>query len=279
MKLAALGLLAAFASTAAFAQDIPEALRGTYAAPSCAEATTAVHITARSVVEMALEGEQRLIRARTLRQVQDWTLFTRDDPAASRILLRRTETGIEGASPEPKTRDDRLPGNIKPVSYDRCAEAPTLVALHAEGFAFLHALEAMEPVCGAGNDVQACLRAFFAYADVSRDEALSPAEIARALRGATWAVQMSEGADGATLAAGYAGSALLGIAVAQVVVQAYDYDLSGTLSLAELTQDRSPVALTPPARTASVPPLPLDALAGQLGGLKEALERLPDLLR
>lgn len=275
MRLVALALLV---TLPAFAQDIPEGARGTFAAPDCKTATTAVHITARSIVRMSMEGEQRLVRAARLRSAGDWTLAVSDGEDAQRILLRGTADAIEIAVPDAKTRDDRLPGNVTPLRLQRCTEAPLLVSLHAEGLAFLHALETIEPVC-EGGEASACLRGFFDYADVTRDGKLSPAEIARALRGATWAVQMAEGADGATLAAGYAGSALIGIAVAQIVVQAYDYDLSGSLAIDELTRDRMPVALMPPARSASAAPLPLDAIASQLGGLKEALERLPALMR
>ncbi len=275
MRLVAFALLAALP---AFAQDIPESARGTFAAPDCRTATTAVHITARSIVRMSMEGEQRLFRAAQLRSAGDWTLAVDGGDNAHRVLLRGSGEAIEIAVPDPKTRDDRLPGNVTPERLQRCTEAPVLVSLHAEGFAFLHALETMEPACESG-EAMACLRGFFNYADITGDGKLSPAEIARALRGATWAVQMAEGADGGTLAAGYAGSALIGIAVAQILVQAYDYDLSGSLSLEELTRDRMPVALMPPTRAVSAAPLPLDALANQLGGLKEALERLPALMR
>lgn len=275
MRLVALALLAALP---AFAQDIPEGTRGTFAAPDCTTATTAVHITPRSIVRMAMDGEQRLFRAAHLRSAGDWTLAIGEGDDPPRILLRGSGDAVEVAVPDAKTRDDRLPGNVTPERLQRCTEAPVLVSLHAEGLAFLHALEAMEPACETG-DAMACLRGFFDYADVTKDGKLSPAEIARALRGATWAVQMADGADGGTLAAGYAGSALIGIAVAQILVQAYDYDLSGSLSMEELTRDRMPVALMPPTRSVSAAPLPLDALANQLGGLKEALERLPALMR
>jgi len=281
MRFAALALLAVLpAFSPAIAQDIPESMRGTYAAPSCAAATAAVHITSRSVVEMPRDGEQRLTRIARLGSAGDWTMLVATGADARRIMLRAAGTDVDVLVPDAKIRDDQLPGLATETRYERCTEAPTIVTLHAEGLAFLHALEAMEPVCGRNlGNANACLQAFFEYADISKDGKLSPAEIARALRGATWAIQMTEGADGTTLAAGYAGSALLGIAAAQVVVQAYDYDLSGSLSIAELTQDRMPVPLMPPARTASVAPVPLDSLATQLGGLKEVLDQLPALLR
>lgn len=262
----------------AFAQDIPESLRGTFAAPDCRNAASAVQITPRSVVRLAMEGDQRLVRATRLYSVGDWILALGEGEDAPRVLLRGGGDSLELAIPDPKTRDDRLPGNVTPVQLQRCTEAPLLVSLHAEGLAFLHGLEAMEPVC-EGGQAAACLGAFFRYADVTGDGRLSPAEITRALRGATWVIQMVEGTDAATLAAGYAGAALIGVAVAQVVVPAYDYDQSGSLSIDELTQDRMPVALMPPARTASVAPLPLDALASQLGGLREALQALPALIK
>lgn len=275
MRYIALFLLAALP---AFAQDIPQPLRGTFAAPDCANATSAVQITPRSIVRMAMEGDQRLVRATQLYSAGDWVLAIGEGDDAPRVLLRGGGDALELAIPDPKTRDDQLPGNVTPTRLQRCTEAPLLVSLHAEGLAFLHALEAMEPVC-EGGQAAACLGAFFAYADVTKDGKLSPAEITRALRGVTWAIQMSDGTDAETLAAGYVGAALAGVVVAQLVVPAYDYDQSGSLSMDELTQDRMPVALMPPARTASVAPLPLDALANQLGALREALQSLPALLK
>ena len=62
------------AAVPAAAQGVPEALRGTWAAGSCAAPTALLHVTARSVARLLADGPARLVRFRALRD-QDQSCF------------------------------------------------------------------------------------------------------------------------------------------------------------------------------------------------------------
>ncbi len=251
-------------------QDIAPALRGTYAAPSCADPAHVLHVTARSLLRMERGGTVRLYRGQSIATQNGWTILNGTGPESPRITLRAAGQNVDEVIPDAKLRDDQLPGDTQPLRYARCTEAPAALAAQAEGIAFLHNLEAMEPACQNGP-TQACLEAFLAQADVSGDGTLSTAEVARVVRGAVWTLQVLDGARLDDLAAGYLGSVTLGTSLAQILVQAYDYDNSGTLSLAELTRDRQPFPLVPGARSAAAPPVPLDSLLQQMRPLRSGL--------
>jgi hypothetical protein len=252
--------------TAAHAQDLPAGLLGTYAAgpQACGAPDAVLHLTPRSVVSWDKDGDDRLIRIDTTRAQGDWLLATGTGDELPRVLLRQSgegdQAGVDEVIPPEKTRDDKLPGDAPLRHFARCsALPPAFAALHGEGLAFLHALEAMEPAC-TGNDLKACGEAFMAYADVTKDGKLTPAELARVGRGATWVAQMAIGTHDAELAIGMASSALVSLAAAEILVRSYDYDGSGAITLDELLKDRLPFPLVPPSRSAGAPPLPLDQI-------------------
>ncbi len=270
--LCSLAVILPFAAQAQTApQDVAPALRGTYAAPSCAAPERVLYVTARSVLRVAQDGESRLYRGQSIGTQSDWTVLNGTGTDAPRIILRAAEQGVVEGLPDAKLRDNQLPGDTPTQTYARCTEAPAILTPFGEGIAFLNGLEASEPSCQNGLD-QTCLAALFTYADVTKDRALSTAEIARAVRGATWMLQVLEGAKTSELAVGYAASTLLGSTLAQVIVRSYDYDNSGTLSLAELNQDRQPFPLAVTgARSAAVAPVPLDKLLEALRPLRRNL--------
>lgn len=261
------------------AQDLPEAVRGTWMEDGCARPGAALHVTARSVAQLGPRGEQRLWRARTVTDAGGWTVATAGDAEQPRLLLRRGAEGLHFAQANPKLRDDQLPGAAQPLRLTACPGLPLLMAaLHGEGVAFLQGLETLEPAC-SGNDAPGCVAAFMAYADVSRDERLTPAEVARVLRGAVWAVQMAGGATAETLGAGLAVAAGSGVIVARLFVEALDYEGRGSITAAAVLQDRAPFPLAAALRPAPATPLPLEQLAEELGPLASLFGLLPDLLK
>ena len=261
------------------AQDLPQALRGTWADGSCAAPGFALHVTARSVVQVRFHGEQRLWRARTVSDAGDWTVATAGGAEQPRLLLQRDTDALSFAQAEPKLRDDQLPGNPKPARLVPCPGLPLpLAALHGEGVAFLQGLETLEPACG-GDDAAGCVAAFMAYADVSRDERLAPAEVARALRGAAWTVQLAGGTTEEALGAGIAVAAGSSVIVARLFVEALDYEGRGSITAAALLQDRAPFPSAAAPRSASATPLPLERLSESLGPLASLFGLLPDLLK
>ncbi|MFC7553973.1 hypothetical protein ACFQU7_19810 [Pseudoroseomonas wenyumeiae] len=157
-----------------------------------------------------------------------------------RILLRGTAEALETAEPEPKLRDDRLPGATPVQSWHRCPAAPPgLAALHGEGVAFLSALEGLEAACGpAAPSPEACVAAVIREGDISGDGKLSVAEIARLVRGASWLLAAAEDATPETVLATGGGGLLAGVAMGRLLMESLDYDGDGKLSAAELAQDR-----------------------------------------
>lgn len=273
---AALILLGA---AAAQAQDLPASIRGTWAEGTCEKPGYALHVTARSIVQLRFHGEQRLWRARTVADAGGWTVATAGGAEQPRLLLRREADALSFAQAEPKLRDDQLPGNPKPARLVPCPGLPLpLAAVHGEGVAFLQGLETLEPACG-GNDAAGCVAVFMAYADVSRDERLAPAEVGRALRGAAWAVQLAGGTTEEALGAGLAVAAGSRVVVARLFVEALDYEGRGSITAAAILQDRAPFPSAAALRPSPATPLPLEQLSETLGPLGPMFGLLTDLLK
>jgi YD repeat-containing protein len=207
-----------------------------------------------------------------------WTMGIARGAEAPRLLLRAgpgaAADTLETVEPDPKTRDDRLPGgDAAAARWHRCAAPlpPGIAALHGEGVAMLAAAEHIEAACG-GPDTPSCLRAVLAQADVTGDGMLTTAEIARLTRGAAWIVAVEQGASGEALAATSGVGALAGLAAARALLESLDYDGDGRLSAQELAQDR--VAFGTARGTPEGRPLRsdlaepgLDWLRGLLGGM------------
>ncbi|MBV9734964.1 MAG: hypothetical protein JO209_03565 [Acidisphaera sp.] len=257
---------------------MPTALQGTYADAGCAAPAHILHVTARSLVFLNPGADGKLVRLQTVRALGDWTLAVGSGAEQPRTLLRAAAGGgVDLAAPSAKLRDDALPGDTPVVHMTPCAAIPPdLAMLHGEGVAFLHALEAMETACAAGAP-KPCIDAFMAYADVNKDGRLGPAEIARVIRGAAWAVQMAAGTSDGELGAGLAGASLIGLGAAEILVRSFDYDQKGAITPEQLLLDRVPFPASPPARLAGGAPLPLEALGAQVGSLKELFSRIPSL--
>lgn len=267
-----LPLLLLLAAAPAAAQGVPEALRGTWTAGDCTAPEAMLHVTARSVARLPAEGPARLVRFRSLRETGGWILGTGGGAEAPRILLRTASGALETIEPDPKTRDDRLPGEARPLRWDRCTTPPPVLALmHGEGLAFLGALERIEATCQGGT-APACLEAVVAVGDVSGDGLLGAAEIARLLRGAAWALAARDQAEPDSFAAAVGLGGLAALAAARLMVESLDFDGDGRLSAAELGQDR---AVFPPGTgDARGRPIALEALADGNALLRGLLERL-----
>lgn len=270
-----LALLSAPAIAAAqtVGAGVPEPLRGAWFAGACDDPQAMLALTARAAVRIEPEAPTRLFRFTALRPAAGYTLGVATGPDAPRLMFRTTPQGLQTIEPEAKTRDDRLPGTAAPVTWRRCATPPAaLAALHGEGIAFLGALEHLEAACGSGP-AGACGTAILRQGDVSGDQRLAPAELARLLRGAAWVVAAQDGATPDALAAAVGAGALAGILAARVLVESLDYDGDGRISLDELMQDRG-AGFARAAGTAAGQPLRLEGLAegaGMLRGLFEGL--------
>jgi hypothetical protein len=268
-----LGCLAALAAPPARAQGVPEPLRGAWFAGDCADPGAMLVLTGRAAARVEAEAPARLFRFATTRDVAGFTLGTGVGAEAPRLMFRAATEGLETVEPDPKTRDDRLPGDAHAAVWRRCDAPPAaLAALHGEGIAFLAGLEHLEAACGSGTP-GACAEAIIRVGDVSGDARLSPAELARLARGAAWVAAAQEGATQDVLAGTVGAGALGGIVAARLLVESLDYDGDGRLSLAELTQDRATGFARAPG-TAAGRPLRVDGLAEGAGMLRGLLDGL-----
>ena len=266
-------LLLALLATPAGAQGVPEPLRGAWFAGDCADPTAMLVLTARAAARVDAEAPARLFRFSGFGDAAGYTLGTATGPEVPRLMFRAAAEGLETIEPDPKTRDDRLPGDARPEVWRRCDAPPAaLAALHGEGIAFLAALEHLEAACGTGTP-GACAEAIMRQGDVSGDGKLSPAEIARLVRGAAWVIAVQEEATQDVLAGAVGAGALGGILSARLLVESLDYDGDGRLSVAELVQDRA-AAFARATGTTEGRPLRMDGLAegaGMLRGLMDGL--------
>lgn len=271
----ALTLLAAPAIAVAqeIGAGVPAPLRGAWFAGDCANPQAMLALTARAAVRIEAETPVRLYRFTALRPAAGYTLGVALGPEVPRLMFRATPQGLQTIEPAAKTRDDQLPGDATPVAWRRCATPPaTLAALHGEGIAFLGALEHLEAACGSGS-ARDCGAAILQQGDVSGDQRLAPAELARLLRGWAWVEAAQEGAPPDWLAIGTGRGALAGILAARMLVESLDYDGDGRISLEEMMQDRG-AGFARAAGTAAGRPLWLEGLsegALLLRGLFEGL--------
>jgi hypothetical protein len=275
---ALLGLATPLATGAAHAQGqaqeagVPQALRGAWYAGDCGDPAAMLVLTGRAAAQIDAEAPARLLRFRELRTVSGWTLGTAVGAEAPRLLLRSAAEGLETLEPDAKLRDDRLPGDASPAIWRRCpATPPALAALHGEGVAFLAALEHLEAACATGAP-GACATAIVEQGDVSGDGKLSPAELARLVRGAAWVLAAQEGATQDVLLGAVGAGTLGGLLAGRLLVESMDYDGDGRLSAAELGQDAAAFARA--TGTAAGQPLRTQGLTEGAGMLRALIDGL-----
>ncbi|WP_426959676.1 hypothetical protein [Muricoccus radiodurans] len=248
---------------------VPEALRGAWFRGGCESPAAMLALSARSAARVPAEGAARLLRFTEWRRQGEWSVTTARGAEAPRLMLRAAGDALETAEPSNKAREDRLPGDAPLTAWRRCPIPPAAALLHAEGIAFLGALEVLEAGCAEG--VPACAEALVRVGDVSGDRLVGPAEVARLLRGASWvlAVQAGSTPEGLGLVGG--AGALGGVAAARLIVESLDYDGDGRLSARELAQDRATLLA---GGTAAGRPLALERIGegvALLRGLYEGL--------
>jgi hypothetical protein len=273
----------AHAQAPAATAPIPAAAQGLWANGACGDPAALLFVTGRYWALLPREGAQELWRVERTAEAGGFTLAVADDPDHTRLMLRADGQRLETRAPGPKQTDDQLPGDAPATQWARCPTLPpALAGLHGEGLSFLGALDGMEAAC-AGGETAPCVAAVFAWADVTRDGVLSAAEIARLVRGATHMAMLATGTELSDLAAAVGAAAVGGVAAAYALIASFDYDNSGTLSQAELLQDRSPMPglagpAAPPGPPVAGPPLGGAALAGQLGALRTLIDQLGPML-
>ena len=135
-------------------------------------------------------------------------------------------------------------------SLRKCEALPGLLpVLFAETVAVFRRLDEIDEACLAeDNPGLHCAAVGFELIDITRDGKLSRAEIGRAIRAAAFFVghrliadkQMTSYVPVEDLLLAWLTGSALGPVIAGNLVDSYDYDGDGLLSLAELMQDRTP---------------------------------------
>ncbi len=159
------------------------------------------------------------------------------------------------------------------TDYARCGNAlpRDKVMLHGEALAVLSVVNEAQSVCSTNQP--ACATTVFNGVDVTGDGNLSIAEIARLFRVAGYLAAVSEenGASNDDLAAVLATSLPVAPLMASAIVNSFDYDDNGTVSLAELSQDRI-------SAMQGIDPKSGDELGSKLDRMKETLKPLGRIL-
>jgi YD repeat-containing protein len=273
--LAGLALLAAPLAARAQAPEapVPAALRGAWFQGECATPSAMLALSARGAARVPAHGSGRLLRFTEARRMEPgWTVATARGAEAPRLMFRAAGAALETAEPANKIRDDRLPADTPLTTWRRCPATPLPFAAQGEGIAFLGAVESLEAACGPeAGSVTDCAAALIRVGDVSGDNLLSTAELARLFRGATWLLSLQAEATpelaGLTNTAGAVG----GVVAARVMMESLDYDGDGRLSARELTQDRAVLATGGEARGR---PLALERLSEGAALLRGIIEGL-----
>ncbi len=232
------------ATPPATAGELPEALRGIMASPSCAAPEQAQVATGGAY--LVIEADKSWLTTLDAGPVgpDGWVAVQPKDD--SWYLARRTADGrLEEAYPPDNAPKGSLPGpRWNRASFEDCgASLPAgLALLHGEAAAFFRALDGVAADCQGGTP--RCAPGLFALADVSGDGRLSRAEIARLLRIAAYLGPLmgDEAIEHEVLAAAVAAMVPLGPLLAAAVVGSFDYDDDGGISLGELLRDREVLA-------------------------------------
>lgn len=254
-------------------QEVPQALRGVWATPNCTtpEDTLVVY---RSFY-LWLGEKETALTGLTMATMQPagWTRLEESDgyPNFFKVL------------PDGRMREAFLPDNADPstapseqwqtTDYESCGNTlpRSKVLLHGEPVALLHLASNAQKICQ--TDRKACANTLFTGIDVSGDGNLSTAEIARVFRVAAYVGAVSDDApaNNENLAGVVAATLPIGPLMASAIINSFDYNDDGVVSLAELSQDRGTLIeqLEPEAGS---------ELNSRLNQMKEALKPLGRLL-
>lgn len=273
MKLKLASCLLALLPAATLAESVPERLTGIWATPNCSSPQDTLAVYKGFYLWM---GEQETaLTGLTMpdKQPEGWTRLEESDGYPNFFTVL----------PDGRLREAFLPDNADLASapaddwqttdYESCNNTlpPSQVLLHGEPVAMLQVVSNAQSICQ--TDRQACASALFTGIDVSGDGNLSTAEIARLFRVAAYVAAVSEEtpASNDELAGVFAAGLPIGPLMASAIINSFDYDDNGVVSLAELSQDRGTLI-------DQLEPNTGDELNSRLNQMKEALKPLGRLL-
>lgn len=256
-----------------FSEEVPDAMTGIWATPDCGSPTDTLVIY--QSFYLWLGKDETALTGLTLPQSQPdgWIRLEESDgyPNFFQTL------------PDGRLRESFLPDDAEltavpsdqwqTTDYESCSNAlpRSQVLLHGEPVALLQVASRAQTLCQTNRE--ACANQLFAGMDVSGDGNLSTAEIARLVRVAAYVAAVSEDtpAQNDELAGVLAATLPLGPLMASAIINSFDYDDNGVVSLAELSQDRGTLI-------EQLEPDTGDALNSRLNRMKDALKPLGRLL-
>ena len=258
---------------AGLSEEVPDTLRGIWASPSCAAPEDTLVIYRSFYLWLGQEETALTGLAMPVTQTDNWTRLEESDGYPNFFQLLPDGKLRETFLPENAEFDSSPKDDWQTTDYESCqGNLPRNEALlHGEATALLEVASNAQAVCQ--TDRQACASVLFAGIDVSGDGALSTAEIARLFRVAAYvaAVSEDEPANNDELAGVMAASLPIGPLMASAMVNSFDYDNDGALSLAELSQDRGTLI-------EQLEPDTGGEINSRLNQMKEALKPLGRLL-
>ena len=285
MKHALAACLIATLPAFALAEDTPEELIGIWATPDCDSATdTLVFFNG---FYLWLGEEETTLSGLSLAGELDNEAGAQSTGEPSDEFTRLEESdgypNFFQVLPDGRLREAFLPDDAEfsatpeadwaSADYARCGNAlpRDKVMLHGEALAVLSVVNDAQSVCSTNQP--ACATTLFDGVDVTGDGNLSIAEIARLFRVAGYVAAVSEenGASNDDLAAVLATSLAVAPLMASAIVNSFDYNDSGTVSLTELSQDRS-------SAMQGIDPKSGDKLGSGLDRMKETLKPLGRIL-
>jgi len=213
---------------------LPPAFDGVWVQGSCESPTRVRLLNAFAVTDFIEIGGRQHVQIMMVEQ----STVTTGQQARARLVAPATgaRTALDFT-----IDDGRLDG-----VWISCPTVPAALRWgFGEGIATLEAMGNIRRVC-AGSHGAACLEAIWGYMDVSGDGKLSRAEITRGLRGAvflvTYAMQERALVPTDELVVPMAAGALVAQWLAGRIIEGFDYDADGLLSIEELFQDRGDLA-------------------------------------
>lgn len=256
-----------------FSEEVPDPLQGIWATPSCASPEDTLVIYRSFYLWLGQKETALTGLAMPQSQPEGWTRLQESDGYPNFFRLLPDGKLREAFLPDDAELEANPKDDWETADYESCEGVlpRSQVLLHGEPLALLQVASNAQAVCQ--TDRQACANVLFAGVDVSGDGNLSTAEIARLFRVAGYvaAVSQDDPAMNDELSGVMAASLPLGPLMASAVVNSFDYDDNGSVSLAELSQDRGSLIDQLETNTGG-------EINSRLSQMKEALKPLGRLL-
>ncbi|MCD8504468.1 MAG: hypothetical protein LRY49_05510 [Burkholderiaceae bacterium] len=273
MKLKLASCLLALLPAATLGQEVPKEMAGIWATPNCSSPQDTLAFYKSFYLWIGEQETALTGLTKPQAQPQGWTRLEDSDGYPNFFTVLPDGRLREAFLPDNADSGSTPADDWQTTDYESCGNTlpRSQVLLHGEPVALLQVLSNAQSICQTNR--QACASELFAGIDVSGDGNLSTAEIARLFRVAGYLATVSEDtpASNDELVGVVAAALPVGPLIASAIINSFDYDDNGVVSLAELSQDRGTLI-------DQLEPETGDELNSRLNQMKEALKPLGRLL-